>query len=47
MTRADYLYLSSSIVKEVAGLGGNVTPYVPPAVAKRLAAKLKGRGRSQ
>ena len=47
MTRADYLYLSSSIVKEVASLGGDVAPYVPPGIARRLAAKLKGRGRSR
>ncbi len=35
----EYTFLSSRIVKEVARLGGDVTPFVPPAVARRLAAK--------
>jgi pantetheine-phosphate adenylyltransferase len=35
-------YVSSSLVKEVAGLGGDVTGLVPPAVVTALAAK---RGR--
>jgi pantetheine-phosphate adenylyltransferase len=29
--------VSSSLVRQVASLGGDVTPYVPPAVAKLLA----------
>ena len=32
-------YVSSSLVKEVAGLGGDVTGLVPPAVQRALAAK--------
>lgn len=47
MTSADFLYLSSSIVKEIASLGGDIRRYVPPVVAKRLREKLKGRGRRQ
>lgn len=37
--KEDYTFLSSRIVKEVAKLGGDVTPFVPPAVARRLQAK--------
>jgi pantetheine-phosphate adenylyltransferase len=36
MTDYRYSYLSSSFVKQIAGLGGDVTGLVPPAVAKRL-----------
>ncbi len=36
MTNLEYSYLSSSIVKEVARLGGNVTDLVPPHVERAL-----------
>ena len=36
-------YVSSSLVKEVASLGGDVTGLVPPAVVAALAAKYKQR----
>jgi len=42
MTALEHSYLSSSLVKEIAALGGNVDQMVPPSVAKRLAAR--GRG---
>lgn len=35
----EYTFLSSRIVKEVARMGGDVTPFVPAAVARRLAEK--------
>lgn len=35
----DYTYLSSRIVKEVARLGGDVQPFVPPVVVSALRAK--------
>jgi pantetheine-phosphate adenylyltransferase len=35
-----YTYLNSSIVREVARLGGNVSGFVPPNVRKKLLAKL-------
>ncbi len=38
---AEYAYLSSSIVKEVAGLGGCIQGFVPPLVEERLRQKLK------
>jgi pantetheine-phosphate adenylyltransferase len=43
MTAAEHSYLSSSIVKEIASLGGSVSGLVPEAVAKRIADKLARR----
>jgi pantetheine-phosphate adenylyltransferase len=40
MTEKEYFYLSSSSIKEIAGHGGDVSKYVPPAVAKRLKDKI-------
>ena len=40
----DYTFLSSRIVKEVAKLGGDVTPFVPPLVAERLKGKFSQVG---
>jgi pantetheine-phosphate adenylyltransferase len=40
MPKEEYTYLSSRIVKEIARLGGDVTGFVPPAVAKALAKKM-------
>ena len=36
-----YSYLSSSLVKEVAELGGSITGLVPPSVEKRLKERFK------
>ena len=33
---AHYLHLSSTLIKEVAGLGGNVSDYVPRSVQRRM-----------
>lgn len=41
MPDATYSFLSSSLVREVARLGGDVSPFVGPAVAKRLADRLE------
>jgi pantetheine-phosphate adenylyltransferase len=41
MPKEEYTYLSSRIVKEIARLGGDVSKFVPPQVAKALGAKLK------
>ncbi len=38
-----YTYLNSTIVREIARLGGDVSGFVPPAVRRRLTAKLKSR----
>ncbi len=41
MPKQDYSFLSSTNVKQVAALGGNVNEFVPAAVAAALTAKLK------
>jgi pantetheine-phosphate adenylyltransferase len=38
-TNPQYSFLSSSLVKEVAGAGGDVAHLVPPTVLERLAAR--------
>jgi len=43
MTSNQYSYLSSSIVKEVAGYKASVRDFVPPAVEQALIAKLNSR----
>jgi pantetheine-phosphate adenylyltransferase len=40
MPKEEYTYLSSRIVKEIARLGGDVTEFVPVAVAQALASKM-------
>ena len=44
MPRASYSFLSSHLVKEIAGLGGDVSPFVTPEVREALAAKLGQSG---
>jgi len=39
--KEDYTYLSSRIVKEVARLGGDVTPFIPAPAVRRLQELLK------
>ena len=41
MPREEYTYLTSSIIKEVASLGGPVKDFVHPEVAKRLHQRLR------
>ncbi|MBS3102075.1 pantetheine-phosphate adenylyltransferase [Candidatus Woesearchaeota archaeon] len=41
MTKEDYVYLNSSIVKEIAMFRGNVKPFVPEAVEKKLMEKFR------
>ena len=43
-TSPQWSFLSSSLVKEVATLGGDVTSLFPPVVAERLSERLGGRG---
>ncbi|HEV8231731.1 MAG TPA: pantetheine-phosphate adenylyltransferase, partial [Thermoanaerobaculia bacterium] len=40
MAKEEYSYVSSRLVKEVAGLGADVSGMVPEPVRRRLAAKL-------
>jgi pantetheine-phosphate adenylyltransferase len=43
LTPAEHLsYISSSLVREIAALGGDVTPFVPPVVAAALKQKFSG-----
>jgi pantetheine-phosphate adenylyltransferase len=42
MTSQEYAFLSASIVKEIAALGGCITGMVPPHVAEALQAKISG-----
>jgi len=39
MPKEEYTYLSSRIIKEIARLGGDVSKFVPPTVARALAKK--------
>jgi pantetheine-phosphate adenylyltransferase len=39
--KEDYTYLSSRIVKEVARLGGDVSPFVPAPASKMLLSKFR------
>ena len=43
MSQPEHMYLSSSIVKEIAGMGGNVKGLVPPCVEEVLAGRLAER----
>ncbi len=43
MTNNKYSYLSSSIVKEIAGLGGEISSLVPPEVHDIIIAKYRGQ----
>ena len=44
MSRLEYQFLSSSLLKETASLGGNVDDLVPKHVAKALRGKLRNKG---
>lgn len=39
MPSAEFVYLNSTMVKDIAKLGGDVTPFVPPCVRDRLKRK--------
>jgi len=41
MPNVQYTYLNSSIVREVAGLGGDISNFVAPSIAEALMKKLK------
>ena len=44
MASQEYLYVSSSRLKELVRFGGNVADFVPPVVEKRLREKLQAGG---
>lgn len=42
LTPAEHLsFISSSLVREIASLGGDISPFVPPAVAQALTNKFR------
>jgi pantetheine-phosphate adenylyltransferase len=43
MPKETYTFISSRIVKEIARLGGDISPFVPPHVEASLRKKLKLR----
>lgn len=47
MTSQEYAFLSSSIVKEIAALGGCIDSMVPPHVKEALQRKFRERGRDK
>jgi pantetheine-phosphate adenylyltransferase len=44
MSRVEYQFLSSSLLKEAASLGGDIHDLVPPHVVEALREKFKGKG---
>ncbi len=42
-TNAEFMYLSSSVVREIAAHGGDITEFVPQCVAKQIKEKYNGR----
>ncbi len=44
-TRLEYSYLSSTIVREVAAFGGDISQFVPEMVEQRIQAKMDERRR--
>ena len=47
MTGLRWIFTSSSIIKEAASFGGDVTGMVPPVVNERLKAKFAGAGKGR
>jgi len=43
MPSQEYIYLTSTIIKEVARFGGDLKDLLHPEIARRVAAKLRGR----
>lgn len=45
MTSAEYMFLSSSVVKDIAAHGGSITGFVPAALEEEILTKLRKDGR--
>jgi len=45
MSSNDYIFLSSSIVREIARFGGDISKFVPPCVEKILKGRMVSNGR--
>lgn len=46
-TRLEYAYLSSSITKEIAMMGGDITKFVPPCVVDKVYDKYQRREKNE
>ena len=44
-TSAENMYLSSSMVRQVASMGGDISDFVPTAIHSDIINRLKGKGR--
>ena len=42
-TNSEYMYLSSSVVKEIAKFGGDISDFVPEAVLNDIEKRIKNR----
>ncbi len=40
-TNSDFMYLSSSMVKQIASMGGDISPFVPKAIHNDIIERLK------
>jgi len=45
MPRDTYTYLSSTLIKEIGRLGGDISSFVPPAVEEAMRVKFRGEKR--
>ena len=43
-TLSENMYLSSSVVKQICALGGDISDFVPPVVRGDIISRLKGKG---
>ena len=41
---SQYMYLSSSMVKQIASLGGDISNFVPPCIHEKVLKRLKNNG---
>lgn len=41
MPKAEYSFISSTMIREIARFGGDVSPFVPPRVASELRARMQ------
>ena len=44
MAAEEYSFISSRMIREIITLGGDVSPFVPEAVANRVRAKFRRKG---
>jgi len=40
-TSSEFMYLSSSMVRQLASFGGDISPFIPEEISKDIAARLK------